>query len=85
MPVFGAQIGKKFAQDGQALPYPGNTVISDVCPGNPAYDVMSACRSLLLDSALAAHFKPVVKQLCRRISCINHFCLSLSSQGLKGG
>ena len=59
MPVFGAQIGKKFAQDGQALPYPGNTVISDVCPGNPAYEVMSACRSLLLDSALAAHFIPL--------------------------
>ena len=59
MPEYGSQIGKKFAKDGQALPYPGNTVISDVCPGNPAYDVMSRCRSMLLDSPLAAHYIPL--------------------------
>jgi len=59
MPVFGTQIGKKFAKDGRALPYPGNTVISDVCPGNPAYDVMSACRKLLLASPLAGHYIPL--------------------------
>ena len=59
MPVYGMQIGKKFAQDGSALLYPGNTVISDVCPGNPAYDVMSACRKLLLSSPLAARFIPL--------------------------
>jgi len=59
MPEYGIQIGKKFAVDGQALPYPGNTVISDVCPGNPAYDVMSACRSMLLDSSLAPHYIPL--------------------------
>ena len=52
MPEYGSQIGKKFAKDGQALPYPGNTVISDVCRGNPAYDVMSRCRSMLLDSVI---------------------------------
>jgi len=59
MPVYGTQIGKKFAKDGSALPYPGNTVISDVCPGNPAYDVMSACRALLLSSPLAGRFIPL--------------------------
>ena len=59
MPEYGSQIGKKFAKDGQALPYPGNTVISDVCPGNPAYDVMSACRSMLLDSPLASRCIPL--------------------------
>ena len=59
MPAFGTQIDKKFARSGGALPYPGNTVISDVCPGNPAYDVMSACRSLLLDSPLAPHYIPL--------------------------
>ena len=59
MPEYGSQIGKKFAKDGQSLPYPGNTVISDVCPGNPAYDVMSACRSMLLDSPLAPRCIPL--------------------------
>lgn len=59
MPIYGAQIDKKFAKNGQALPYPGNTVISDVCPGNPAYDVMSRCRSLLLGSALSRHYIPL--------------------------
>jgi len=59
MPAYGSQIGKKFAKTGQALSYPGNTVISDVCPGNPAYGVMSACRSMLLDSPLAARFIPL--------------------------
>lgn len=59
MPVYGSQIGKKFAKSGLALPYPGNTVISDVCPGNPAYGVMSTCRSLLLDSPLARHYIPL--------------------------
>ena len=59
MPVYGAQIGKKFAINGQALPYPGNTVISDVCPDNPAYGVMSQCRALLLSSALAPHYIPL--------------------------
>ena len=59
MPEYGFQIGKKFAENGLALPYPGNTVISDVCPGNPAYDVMSKCRSMLLDSPLSAHYIPL--------------------------
>lgn len=44
---FGTQIGRKFHADGTAARYPGNTVIADVRPGNPAYDVMTACLRML--------------------------------------
>jgi len=44
---YGSQIGNKFHADGTAAKYPGNTVIADVCPGNPAYDVMVQCLEML--------------------------------------
>ena len=44
---YGVQIGLKFHEDGTAARYPGNTVIADVRPGNPAYDVMAACLGML--------------------------------------
>ena len=47
---FGTQIGRKFHKDGTAACYPGNTVIADVCPGNHAYDVMTACLQMLRDA-----------------------------------
>lgn len=47
---FGTQIGWKFHEDGTAARYPGNTVIADVCPGNRAYDVMTACLQMLKDA-----------------------------------
>lgn len=37
---FGAQIKKKFHEDGSPKRYPGNTVISDVFPDNKAYQVV---------------------------------------------
>lgn len=53
---YGTQIGKKFAPDGTALLYPGNTIIADVDPGNPAYDVMTSCLQLLKASPLSGLF-----------------------------
>ncbi len=49
---YGSQIGNKFHKDGTAAAYPGNTVIADVCPGNPAYDIMAACLRLLKEAKL---------------------------------
>ncbi len=53
---YGEQIGLKFNTDGTPCRYPGNTVIADVTPGNPAYDVMLRLRSLLEQSPLCAHY-----------------------------
>lgn len=57
--MYGTQIGKKFHQDGSAAYYPGNTVIADVCPGNPAYDVMVSCLNLLAEAGLDELFIPL--------------------------
>lgn len=56
MPEYGFQIGKKFHEDGTAANYPGNTVISDVRPGNPAYDVMRRCRQMVTNAGLGPLF-----------------------------
>ena len=53
---YGSQIGNKFHEDGTAACYPGNTVIADVCPGNPAYEVMTACLGMLRESGLEELF-----------------------------
>jgi len=57
--MYGTQIGKKFHRDGTAAPYPGNTVIADVRPGNPAYDVMVSCLDLLTEAGLDDLFIPL--------------------------
>lgn len=59
--AYGTQIGKKFHADGTAASYPGNTVIADVRPGNPAYDVMAACLQLLREAKLDELFIPLPK------------------------
>ena len=53
---YGAQIGFKFHENGTAACYPGNTVIADVRPGNPAYDVMAACLRMLREAELSDLF-----------------------------
>ena len=54
--AMGEQIGYKFGGDGAPLRYPGNTVISDIRPGNPAYAVMCTVRARLLETGLAPLF-----------------------------
>ena len=56
MPMLGTQIGKKFHRDGSVAVYRGNTVLSDVCPGNPAYETMSRCRQMVADAGLDGLF-----------------------------
>lgn len=53
---YGSQIGNKFHEDGTAAKYPGNTVIADVCVGNPAYDVMAKCLDMLKEADLDENF-----------------------------
>lgn len=51
--MYGSQIGKKFAPDGFALRYPGNTVIADIHPGCGAYDVMTRLKAIAAEEGLA--------------------------------
>jgi len=48
--MFGSSIGKKFWEDGTVRRYPGNTVVADVTPGCPAYDVMTHLRQMVVDA-----------------------------------
>lgn len=49
---YGLQIGFKFNEDGSPKKYPGNTVIADVSPGNPAYEVIKAMGRHLAEGEL---------------------------------
>jgi hypothetical protein len=49
---YGSTIGKKFYEDGSVRRYPGNTVVADILPGCPAYDVMSRLRQWVIDEGL---------------------------------
>jgi hypothetical protein len=49
----GKLIGLKFREDGSACPYPGNTVITDLVSGNPAFCVMLHMRSKLIALGLS--------------------------------
>ena len=49
---YGLQIGLKFNQDGSPKKYPGNTVIADVNPDNPAYPVIRGLRGILEEGEL---------------------------------
>ena len=53
---YGSTIGKKFYEDGSVRRYPGNTVVADILPGCPAYDVMSQLRQWVIDAGLDDHF-----------------------------
>jgi hypothetical protein len=52
---YGATIGKKFYVDGSVRRYPGNTVVADILPGCPAYDVMATLRQWVMDEGLAEY------------------------------
>ena len=53
--TYGSTIGKKFYEDGEVRRYPGNTVVADILPGNPAYEVMCKLRRLVLDMGMDSH------------------------------
>lgn len=53
--IYGSTIGKKFYEDGSVRRYPGNTVVADILPGNPAYDVMCRLRQMVVDMELQSH------------------------------
>lgn len=56
MTMWGEQIGSKFDRAGNALAYPGNTVITDLLEDNPAFSVMDKLREMLRNSPLSEHF-----------------------------
>lgn len=47
---YGTTIGKKFYEDGTIKHYPGCTVVADVTPDCPAYEVMLGLRQMLIDA-----------------------------------
>ena len=53
--TYGGTIGKKFYEDGSVRRYPGNTVVADILPGNPAYQVMCKLRKMVIDMGLTSH------------------------------
>lgn len=53
--TYGSTIGKKFYEDSSVRRYPGNTVVADILPGNPAYDVMCKLRQMVIDMGLTSH------------------------------
>lgn len=56
VPPWGKEIGRKFFGDGRARRYPGNTVVADVIPGCPAYDIMVKFRRMVEGSPLKDHY-----------------------------
>ena len=50
--TYGSTVGKKFYEDGTVRRYPGNTVVADILPGNPAYDVMCKLRQMVIESGM---------------------------------
>ena len=54
--IYGSTIGKKFYEDGRVRTYPGNTVVADITPECPAYDVMTRLREMLLEANLEDHY-----------------------------
>lgn len=53
---YGLQIGYKFNQDGTPRKYPGNTIIADVEPSNPAYPVIRKLKDILSRGKLGEAF-----------------------------
>lgn len=52
---YGKSIGKKFYEDGRVRRYPGNTVVADVTPGCPAYDVMTRLYDTVIENGFDKH------------------------------
>ena len=52
---YGSTIGKKFYDDGSVIKYPGNTVVADVTPKCPAYEVMTRLYCMVKEHGLDGH------------------------------
>ncbi len=52
---YGRDIGIKFFENGDVRTYPGNTVVADVTPECPAYDVMVSLHQMVIDYGLDSH------------------------------
>lgn len=54
--TYGSSIGMKFYEDGSVRRFPGNTMVADILPGCPAYDVMCKLRQMIIDNGFDDHF-----------------------------
>ena len=52
---YGSTIGKKFYEDGSVRKYPGNTVVADVTPECPAYEVMTRLHRMVKEHGFDRH------------------------------
>lgn len=46
--MYGKEIGRKFYEDGSVRRYPGNTVVANLTPLSPEFQVMTYLRSLII-------------------------------------
>lgn len=53
--TYGRDIGLKFFENGEVRTYHGNTVVADVTPECPAYEIMVALHQMVLDAGLDSH------------------------------
>ena len=53
--TYGTAIGLKFFENGEIRTYHGNTVVADVTPECPAYNVMVTLRQMVIDAGLDSH------------------------------
>lgn len=53
--TYGRSIGKKFYEDGKVRRYPGNTVVADVTPECPAYEVMTRLYDMVNEEGFDSH------------------------------
>ncbi len=54
--IYGSTIGRKFFEDGSVRRYPGNTVVADITPECPAYDVMLRLNRMVSEHGLSDHY-----------------------------
>ena len=54
--TYGKNVGDKFYEDGSVRRFPGNTVVADILPGCPAYDVMKHLRNMIAEYGLSDYF-----------------------------
>lgn len=48
---YGKSIGSKFYEDGRVRRFPGNTMVADITPECPAYQVMTYLRQQIIDNS----------------------------------
>ena len=52
---YGNSVGKKFYEDGSVRRYPGNTVVADVTPECPAYEIMTKLYNMVKEKGFESH------------------------------